>query len=168
MRLTLVVARDRNGTIGKDGALPWRMPSDLKHFKQATMGKPVLMGRRTWESLGRPLPGRANIVVTRTPALRAVGAWTFSDLATACAAGAAMAAAGGGEDVCIVGGAALYAEALPIADRLIVTEIDLAVNGGDTTFPAFDESAFVETSRTPLPRSARDDAEAVVRVLDRR
>ncbi|NDC59896.1 MAG: dihydrofolate reductase, partial [Alphaproteobacteria bacterium] len=142
MRLTLVVARDRNGTIGKDGALPWRMPSDLKHFKQATMGKPVLMGRRTWESLGRALPGRANIVVTRTPALRAVGAWTFSDLATACAAGAAMAAAGGGEDVCIVGGAALYAEALPIADRLIVTEIDLAVNGGDTTFPAFDESAF--------------------------
>lgn len=166
-RLTLVVARARNGVIGKDGALPWRMSSDLKHFKATTLGKPVLMGRRTWESLGRPLPGRANIVVTRTARVATPGAWTFSDLAAACAAGRAMAEAAGVDDVCVIGGGALYAETLPCADRIVLTEVDLEPDG-DVVLPPIDERLFVETARTVLPRGPKDDASAVVRVLDRR
>lgn len=166
-RLTLVVARARNGVIGKDGALPWRMPSDLKHFKAATLGKPVLMGRRTWDSLGRPLPGRANLVVTRSPAARAPGAWVFSDLAAARAAAAAMAEAAGVDEVCVIGGAALYAETLPLADRIVLTEVDLAPEG-DVVLPPIDERVFVETARTLLPQGPKDDAAAVVRILDRR
>lgn len=166
-RLTLVVARARNGVIGKDGALPWRMPSDLKHFKAATLGKPVLMGRRTWDSLGRPLPGRDNVVVTRAARARAPGAWLFSDLAVARAAAAAMAEAAGADEVCVIGGGALYAETMSVADRIVVTEVDLAPNG-DVVLPPIDETRFVETARTVLPQGPKDDAAAVVRVLDRR
>jgi dihydrofolate reductase len=166
MRIALVVARARNGVIGKDGALPWRMSSDLRHFKAATLGKPVLMGRRTWESLPRALPGRANIVVSRNSGLRARGAHIHSDLDAAIAAAGAMAAASGQDEICIIGGAALYAETLPRADRIVLTEVDLEP-AGDARFPPFDETAFRETARLPLPRTEKDDADALVRVLDR-
>lgn len=166
-RLTLVVARARNGVIGKDGALPWRLSSDLKHFKAVTLGRPVLMGRKTWDSLGKPLPGRPNIVVSRNPRVQAPGAWVFSDFAAARAAGQAMARASGADSVCVIGGAALYAEALPGADRIILTEVDAAPEG-DAIMPPIDEAAFVETARTPLPQGPKDDHAALVRVLDRR
>jgi dihydrofolate reductase len=166
MRLTLVVARARNGVIGRDGALPWRMPSDLKHFKAATLGKPILMGRRTWDSLSRALPGRANMVVTRNARFRARGAHVHSDLDAAIAAAGAISAASGQGEVCVIGGASLYAETLPRATRILMTEIDLAPEG-DAHFPPFDEAAFRETARIPLPRTEKDDADAIVRVLDR-
>jgi len=167
MRLTLVAARGRNGIIGKDGGLPWRLPSDLAHFKAATLGRPVIMGRRTWDSLGRALPGRANIVVSRDVRRPAPGAWVFSDMTTAIAAAAAMACAHGQDEACVIGGAEIYAQALPRADRLVLTEVD-ATPDGDVAFPQFDADAFVETSRQPLPRSPRDSHAALVRVLDRR
>lgn len=166
MRVTLVVARARNGVIGKDGALPWRMPSDLRHFKAATLGKPVLMGRRTWQSLARALPGRANIVVSRNARLEARGAHVHSDLDTAIAVAGAIAAAAGQDEICIIGGAGLYAETLPRADRIVLTEVDLEP-AGDAHFPPFDEAAFRESARIPLARTDKDDAHAVVRVLDR-
>ena len=99
-KLTLVVAVARNGVIGRDGALPWRISSDMKHFKAATMGKPVLMGRKTWESLPKkPLPGRQNLILTRDANFAAEGAWVYSDLAAMLAAGRAMAEAQGAEEV---------------------------------------------------------------------
>ncbi|MBL8548931.1 MAG: dihydrofolate reductase [Hyphomonadaceae bacterium] len=165
--LTLVVARARNNVIGKAGALPWRAPSDMQRFKSATMGKPVLMGRKTWATLrARPLPGRANIVITRDPAFRGPGAFAYSDLAAGLAAGAAMADRSGADDVCVIGGADIFAATLPFADRIVLTEIDLSP-AGDVRLPAFDESAWREVSREHVARGPRDDASFSVRTLQR-
>nr|WP_315598413.1 dihydrofolate reductase [uncultured Cupriavidus sp.] len=138
--LTLIVARARNGVIGRDNTLPWRLPEDLQHFKRTTLGAPIIMGRKTWDSIGRPLPGRRNIVVSRNRALELAGAEVVGSLEDAqrlCA---------GVEQVFLIGGAQLYAEALPSADRLIVTEIDADVPG-DAFFPAVDRSIWIEASR---------------------
>jgi len=140
--LTLIAAVARNGVIGIDNRLPWRLPADLKHFKLLTLGHAVIMGRKTWESLPvgfRPLPGRRNIVVTRDEAYRAEGAAVATSLP------AAMTAADGGEAF-VIGGAELYAAALPLADRLQLTEID-ATFEGDTWFPAIDAGQWRETRR---------------------
>lgn len=126
--VALVVAVADNGTIGRDGALPWHLPDDLRRFKTITMGAPVVMGRRTFESIGRPLPGRHNIVVTRNPAWRAEGVTPVADLP------AALAVAGDAPQVMIIGGAALYAEALPLAQRLYLTRVHAVVEG-DVRFP---------------------------------
>lgn len=138
--LTLIVARARNGTIGRDNNLPWRLPEDLAHFKRTTMGAPIIMGRKTWESIGRPLPGRRNIVVTRNPALKIEGCDVVTSLEDA------QRLCVGVEQVFLIGGAQLYAEALPSADRLIVTEIDADIPG-DAFFPAPDMSRWVMTAR---------------------
>src|SRR5437868_13393993 len=116
--LTLIVAKARNGVIGRDNALPWRLPEDLAHFKRTTMGAPIIMGRKTWDSIGRPLPGRRNIVVSRNPALRIAGCDVASSLEEA------LRLCVGEEQVLLIGGAQLYAEALPSADRLGVAESD--------------------------------------------
>jgi dihydrofolate reductase len=166
--LSLIVARARNDVIGREGALPWRLGSDMNRFKALTMGKPVIMGRKTWDSLPKkPLPGRKNIVLTRDKDFRADGAWSFSDFAAALAAARAMAAADGAEEVSVIGGAALYALALPVADRLYLTEVDCAPEG-DTRFPAFDEAAFREVAREEFPAGAKDDHAFVLRTLERR
>jgi dihydrofolate reductase len=165
--LTLIAARGANGCIGIRGALPWRMPSDLKRFKATTLGKPVLMGRKTWDSIGKPLPGRDNLVWSRDAGFRPGGAWVFASLDALIAAGRAMAQAKGEEDVCVIGGAALYEATLPIADRLILTEVALSPEG-DAFFPQFDEKLWTEASREALDTSDRDDAPAMVRVLERR
>jgi dihydrofolate reductase len=166
--LSLIVARARNGVIGRDGALPWRLSSDLKRFKAITMGKPMVMGRKTWDSLpNKPLPGRKNIVLTRDKDFRAAGAWVFSDLAAAIAAARAMAAGDGVDEVNVIGGAALYAETLPLADRLYLTEVDCAPPG-DAHFPAFEETAFRETAREDFPPGPKDDHAFAVRTLERR
>ena len=124
------IARARNGVIGRDGTLPWRLKSDLANFRAVTMGKPVIMGRKTWDSLPKkPLPGRKNIVLSRDRDFRAEGAWSFSDFPAALAAARAMAAADGADEVSVIGGAALYALALPLADRLYLTEVDCAPQG---------------------------------------
>lgn len=166
-RLTLIAARAANGVIGRNGALPWRLSADLKAFKANTLGNPILMGRKTWDSLGKALPGRANLVLTRDASLRPEGAWAFAGLDVLLAAGRAMARARGARDVCVIGGGALYAQTLPLADRLILTEVESRPEG-DAWFPAFDEARFQEVSRTPLPQGPKDDHAACIRVLDRR
>jgi dihydrofolate reductase len=166
-RITLVAARAANGVIGRDGQLPWRLSTDLKHFKAITFGKPVLMGRKTWASLPGALPGRANLVVSRNPELMAPGAWVFTDLTAAIAAARAMAVRAGQSELCIIGGGALYTEALPFADALYLTEVD-ARPEGDAFFPQFDETEFVETERRDFPAGAADDFSGVFRVLERR
>ena len=167
-KLRLTVARARNGVIGRDGGLPWRVSSDLKRFKAITMGKPVLMGRKTWDSLpNKPLAGRNNIVLTRDANFHPDGAWAFSDLSAALGSARAMAQAEGVDEVCVIGGTALFAAALPQADRLYLTEVDAAPEG-DAFFPAFDESQFREVSREVFPAGAKDDHAFTLRTLERR
>ncbi|HWD21886.1 MAG TPA: dihydrofolate reductase [Burkholderiales bacterium] len=139
-RIYLVVAVAANGIIGANGRLPWHLPEDLQHFKRLTMGHPVIMGRHTWESLRGPLPGRENIVVTRTPGYEAPGAAVATSLESALALCA-------GEPVAfVIGGSGLFAESLPIADGLVITEIhkDFA---GDTWFPPYERSRWREAQR---------------------
>jgi len=167
IRLAMVAARGRNGVIGREGDLPWRLPSDLQRFKATTMGKPVLMGRRTWESLPKALPGRPNLVVSRDPAFRPKGAWAFSSLPAALAAGEAMARAMGAGEVSLIGGGVLYAALIEAADRLYLTEVD-AEPAGDARFPAFDEAAFETAFEERVTRGPEDDYAFTVRILDRR
>ena len=143
--ITLIAALARNGVIGKDNALPWHLPEDLKHFKQLTTGHAVIMGRKTWESLPprfRPLPGRLNIVVTRSAEYAAPGATVVHSLEEAEKVGAGETA----RKLFVIGGAELYAHALPLAQRLELTEIDADVEG-DAYFPAFDRTEWREVKR---------------------
>jgi dihydrofolate reductase len=139
-RVYLVAAVAANGIIGAKGQLPWHLPEDLKHFQKLTLGHPVIMGRRTWESLRKPLAGRDNIVVTRTAAYEAPGAAVASSLA------AALALCAGEPVAFVIGGSQLFAESLPTAAGLVMTEIhrDFA---GDTRFPGYDRSKWRETQR---------------------
>jgi dihydrofolate reductase len=131
---------DRNRLIGAEGRLPWHLPADLAHFKRVTMGKPVLMGRRTFESLGRSLPGRHNIVVSRDPGFRAEGCTVVASVE------AGISAAGLAAEVMVIGGAALYAQCLDRADRLYLTLVDGAL-AGDTFFPEWDPRQWREVER---------------------
>lgn len=148
MRVTIVVARARHGVIGCDNALPWHLPEDLKHFKATTLGHAIVMGRHTFESIGRPLPGRRTIVVTRNDAWHAPGC----ERAPSLDAALALAASPGPDpsiatdEVFVVGGAQLYREALPRADRVVLTEIELDVDG-DAHFPALAPQDWTERSR---------------------
>lgn len=147
MQLTLIAAVARNGVIGRDNALPWHLPEDLQHFKRCTLGKPLLMGRRTWESIGRPLPNRRSVVLTRQAGWRATGAETAGSLAEA------LALTADAPEVCIIGGTCLFAEALPSADQLLLTEIDADFDG-DSVFPHWPREAFDELSREPHQSTA--------------
>ena len=141
MRLNLIVARARNGVIGAGGTIPWRVPGEMAYFKQVTLGHPIIMGRKTWESLPRkPLPGRRNLVVTRDPRYVAEGA----DIATSL--DGALALCADAPDVFVIGGAELYTLALPRVARAFVTEIDVAPDG-DAHFPALDAAHWREVSR---------------------
>jgi len=147
-RVTLIVAVARNGVIGRNGKLPWRLPEDLAFFKRTTMGSPIIMGRRTWESIGRPLPGRRNIVVSRSNEFTAPGAEVAADL------DAALALCAGTAEAFVIGGAQLYAVALPRAQRLVITEIDADFEG-DTYWPSIDKAQWQETSREHQPPSGQ-------------
>jgi dihydrofolate reductase len=165
-KLTFVVAVAKNGVIGRDGALPWRLKSDMQRFKAATMGKPVLMGRKTWESLPkRPLPGRPNLVLTRDVNLKAADAWVYTDAAVMVAAGRAMAEASGVDEVCVIGGAQLYEALLPEAERIVLTEVNLEPEGD--AYLRLDLSDWREVSAERVAASANDDADFTVRVLER-
>ena len=146
-RVVLVAAVAANGVIGARGRLPWHLPEDLKHFKALTLGHPVIMGRKTWESLGRPLPGRENIVVTRSAGYEAPGASVAASLE------AALALCAGEPVAFVIGGSELYAAALPIADALVLTEIHRDYDG-DARFPAFDRKNWRETQRKPQADAA--------------
>lgn len=139
--LAIVVAIARRGVIGANGALPWKISEDLKHFKFVTMNHAIIMGRKTYDSIGRALPGRRNIVVSRQLRLQIPGCEvepTFED--------AVRAARDNDEEPCVIGGASMYAAALPIATKIFLTEVDRDVEG-DVFFPTFDRSAWTETSR---------------------
>jgi dihydrofolate reductase len=143
MRVSLIVAMAHNRVIGRNNALPWRLPEDLKRFKAITMGHPVIMGRRTYESIGRPLPGRANIVVTRSEQFKAPGCTVVRSPQ------AALDACAGTDEAFVIGGADIYRAFLDRADRLLVTEIDADFEG-DAYFPEFDQSQWRESARESM------------------
>jgi len=145
MRIALIVARADNGVIGVDNQLPWHLPCDLKYFKQVTMGKPVVMGRKTFESIGRPLPGRTNVVVTRNPDWSAPGARVVTSLEDGLKLARAQADLDGADEVMMIGGATLYREAMPFVDRMYVTQVHASPDG-DAFFEAPDASQFAQTS----------------------
>ena len=138
--LVIIAAVARNGVIGKDNRLPWHLPEDLRHFKATTLGHPVLMGRKTWDSLGRPLPGRRNLVITRNPQFAAPGAEVYSGLVPA------LAACHDTARVFLIGGAELYRLGLPLASEMLLTEVDLEIDG-DAHFPAWIPAEWQETRR---------------------
>ena len=148
--VSIIVATDQRGAIGRGGGLPWRLPDDLKRFKALTMGKPIVMGRKTWDSIGRPLPGRHNIVVTRQPGLELPGVSVVASLDEA------VQAAGDVPEVCVIGGAEIYRLALPRADVIHLTRV-LAVLDADTYFPALDASEWDEVE---VARHAADERHA--------
>lgn len=139
-RVVLIAAVAENRVIGADGGIPWHLPADFAHFKATTLGHTLVMGRATYESIGRPLPGRSTVVVTRDPAWSAEGVTTAPDLASALE--------GLTGDVFVAGGAQVYAAALPLADAQVISEVHLAP-AGDTFYPSFDRAEWRETSRTP-------------------
>ncbi|MFN4143837.1 dihydrofolate reductase [Aestuariivirga sp.] len=159
--ISFVVAVSRNGVIGREGGIPWHISSDLKRFKEITMGKPVVMGRKTWESLPRkPLPGRRNIVITRRRDYAAEGAEVVASAAEA------MALCGDAPEVAVIGGGEIYRLFWPQVDRLYLSEADLEIDG-DTFFPAVDPAEWREVSRESYPKGERDTASFTLRILDR-
>jgi dihydrofolate reductase len=147
--LSLLAALDRDYAIGKGNALPWHLPDDLKRFKALTLGKPVLMGRKTAESLGRALPGRRNLVLTRR------GAVPFDGMEPVPSLTQALDAVAGADEVCVIGGGEVFAETLPLATRLHLTWVDTIVEGADAFFPRFDTGAWREVARVGHPADAK-------------
>ncbi|RWL97799.1 dihydrofolate reductase [Mesorhizobium sp.] len=168
MDIAIYVAIAENGVIGREGGLPWRLSSDLKRFKADTMGKPIIMGRKTYEGIGRPLPGRLNVVVTRDKTWRAEGievahsldeAITLAKVRGRCMAGA--------EEICVVGGGEIYAQALPLADRLHVTHVLAAVDG-DAHFPPIDPASWRIVRSEDFPAGEKDSHATRYTVYERR
>jgi dihydrofolate reductase len=162
------IARARNGVIGKDGALPWRLKSDLAIFRAVTMGKPVIMGRKTWDSLPKkPLVGRTNIVLSRDGSFEPKGAIVCEDFSTAVQIAREQAEEDGAAEVCVIGGASLFELALAKARRLYLTEVEAEVEG-DVSLPPIDEAKWVEVRRESHPASETDQHPFTFRVLERR
>lgn len=166
-KLALIAAVAKNRVIGKDGGLPWKLSSDLKHFKATTQFKPVIMGSKTWESLPKkPLPGRLNIVLTRNLRFEAEGAIVCENWFEAYELARDHAVDEGLDEIFVIGGAMLYAQTLPLADRLYLTEIDFEVDG-DTFFPEIDHSHFTVTSTIPHKAGPNDDHDFTLCVYER-
>jgi len=165
-KLSLIVARSRNGVIGADGDLPWRLPSDLKFFKSVTMGKPVMMGRVTWESLPFPLPGRPNLILTRQTGYKVKKGEVFTSLRDMVGRGFELAGLSGGDEVMLIGGAKLYAALLPFCDRCYVTEVDTMIEG-DAHFLALSEFDWKITHEIKLETTDKDDFPAIVKIYER-
>jgi dihydrofolate reductase len=162
------IARARNGVIGRDGGLPWRLKSDMAIFRAVTMGKPVIMGRKTWDSLPKkPLPGRTNIVLSRDGSFEPAGAVACEDFSDAVAIAREQAEEDGAPEVCVIGGASLFELALTRARRLYLTEVEAEV-AGDVTLAPIDESRWTEVRREAHPASAADEHPFTFRVLERR
>jgi dihydrofolate reductase len=166
MRLSLIVAVAENGVIGRDNDLPWKLSGDLKRFKSVTMGKPIVMGRKTYESIGRPLPGRANIVMTRDSNFFAEGIDVVHDLASAVAAGENAARESGADEFMVIGGANIYAATLPEADRLYVTEVHSVIEG-DVRFPEIDSTVWTEIFREYCKASPEETCDYSFVIYDR-
>jgi dihydrofolate reductase len=168
MHVAIYVAIAENGVIGRDGGLPWRLSTDLRRFKADTMGKPIIMGRKTYEGIGRPLPGRLNIVITRDKTWRAEGVEVTHTLEAAIelatVRGRSMA---GVDEVCVIGGGEIYAQALPLADRLHVTHVLAAVDG-DAHFPPIDPQTWRVVSSQEVPAGEKDSHATRYSVYERR
>lgn len=154
-KIWIIVAAAENGVIGRDNDMPWRLSTDLKRFKALTLGKPVIMGRRTWESIGRPLPGRPNIVVSRDAAFKAEGAQVVGSLEDAIETGRKLAAELNVGEVCIIGGGNIYAQGLTLADAVHLTRV-LASIDGDTYFPEIDSEIWQAISTEDVPAGEKD------------
>jgi len=150
MIVSLVVAMGENRVIGRDGGLPWHIPGDLKLFKKTTMGKPMVMGRKTWESLGGPLPGRPHVVITRDTSYKAAGAHVVHDLDQALSVAQGLAITLETDEIMIIGGAEIFNLAMTKADRIYLTQVALSPDG-DSFFPDFDTAQWPEISRTDFP-----------------
>jgi dihydrofolate reductase len=154
--IVLVVAVAENGVIGRDNQLPWRIKSDLKFFKSVTMGKPVVMGRKTYMSIGKPLPGRTNIVITRQGDFSAAGIVVAPGIEQALAAARGDALRRSADAIAVIGGTDIFRQTMPLADRLILTLVH-AKPPGDTYFPAVDPAVWREAERLPQPKGPDDD-----------
>ncbi|HZP95467.1 MAG TPA: dihydrofolate reductase [Candidatus Limnocylindria bacterium] len=148
-RIAFVVAFDRNRVIGKDGALPWRLPDDMKRVRELTIGKPLIMGRRTYDSIGRALPQRTNIVLTRDPSFHADG------VLVARTPDEALRLAGDAPEVIVFGGAEIFRQFLSMAGRIYLTQVDASIEGGDAVFPDLDPAEWREVERREHPRDDR-------------
>ncbi|MAY41800.1 MULTISPECIES: dihydrofolate reductase [unclassified Neptuniibacter] len=146
MKLAIIVAQDKNRAIGIENKLPWHLPEDLRYFKRVTMGKPIIMGRNTFDSIGRPLPGRVNIVVSRQEGYSPEGVKVVNSLEAATELAESICLIDGVDEAMIIGGAQIYSQAIGVADRLYLTEVDAEING-DAWFPEFDRSAWNEIGR---------------------
>lgn len=172
--LALILARGENGVIGRAGGLPWHLSGDLKFFKAQTLGKPVVMGRKTFQSIGKALPGRPNLVITRDPEFRPEGAEVFADLEAALARARALAAnlpeegleEGAQREIMVIGGGQIYALALPLAQRLYITEVHAAPEG-DTFFPDPDPREWREVRRDPPVSGGEGQPDYSIVVLER-
>jgi dihydrofolate reductase len=156
--LVLIAAVSDNGVIGRAGGLPWRLPSDMRRFRALTIGKPVVMGRKTYLSIGKPLPGRTNIVVSRDRALAAAGVLVAGSLTAALEAAQGDALRRGSGEIAVIGGGDLYAQAMPMADRLEITRVHADILG-DAVFPPIDAAKWREAARTEQAAGPRDDAD---------
>lgn len=163
MKLSMIWAMSRNRTIGRDNDLPWHLPEDLKHFKRTTMGKPVIMGRKTWDSIGKPLPGRSNIVITRNENFFAEGIKIVHTLEEAIS----LKECTESEEIVVIGGVAIYAMAFPLTDRLYLTRVHAQIEG-DTFFPEFDENDWQETRRENFKASEKNPYNYSFTVLERK
>jgi dihydrofolate reductase len=165
--LVLVAAVADNGVIGRRGGLPWRLPSDLRYFRAVTMGKPVVMGRKTYRSIGKPLPGRTNIVVSRDPHFAEPGVIVAAGIELALTAARGDALRRAADAIAVIGGADLYRATIPLADRLLITEVHL-VPEGETVFPEIDRELWREIERSEHAAGAGDEAAYSRLVYERR
>ena len=165
IKIAQVVGIAQNGIIGFDGDMPWRLSTDLKRFKSITMGKPIIMGRKTFESIGKPLPGRFNVVVSRN-AYEADGMSSATSIEEAIKISREWAVENNADEICIIGGGEIYRQSLHLADKLYVTHI-LAEPEGDTRFPDIDEAQWQVVSRESVPKSEIDSAETIFVVYER-
>ncbi len=164
--ISLIAAVARNNVIGADQSMPWRIPSDFAWFKQTTMGKPMVMGRKQFETFPEPLPGRPHIVVTRQHDYRPEGVLVRHSLQEALAAARRLAEASDQNEIMVIGGGDIYAQALPLADRLYISHVDLAPDG-DVHFPPIDADEWRVVDEPEMPRSERDPATYAIRVYER-
>lgn len=165
--VSIIVARAKNGVIGRAGDMPWRLSSDLKNFKAITTGKPIIMGRKTFESLPRLLPGRTHIVISRDKSFNANGAMVFSRLDVAIAAAKAVAIKDGQDEVCIIGGGEIYKLALAVCDKIYLTEVDCEIDG-DTYFPELNPNDWHKTQTQKFEKTDKDDYEFSLDTLIRK
>ena len=167
VRIAMIAGVAENGVIGSDQTIPWRVPSDMAFFKKTTMGKPIVMGRKQFETVGKPLPGRTNIVITRQPGYQPEGVLVFHDVEIALAEAGKIAEADGVDEIMIIGGGELYAQLMARADRLYITHIDLSPSG-DVRFPAIAPEQWTVIDLPEVAPSPRDEATYRVKVYERR